>query len=358
MVRQSKYTLLIICEGKNTEPYLFNSIRDRILEGKYLTNENIEVHIRPEVEEVDDVESKNVEYRPKRNPRTLLPGNRPIEKDIPGVPPLKWVIAAQEELSDGTFNEVWVVFDNDDHPARKEAFQKAQEIIGGKQVRIAYSSIAFEYYLLLHFEREYHAFQKSECRKGKVQVNCSTDDNHADDCLGEKCVGGYARRQGYWKETKGKISLFPMIENKLETGFRNAAWLRHQSNIQAGNIPFYDRNPYVTTDAIIKRLTGYQDQYFEFIPFDKDFDVQGNLLICFRKDLTVEIINTGKNTLIVPAGSITKTLFENGAQQQIGSSAIIKPGERINMVFAVSDKDIQTAEFCFNYHNYHLILSI
>jgi hypothetical protein len=50
MVRQSKYTLLIICEGKNTEPYFFDSIRDRILEGKYLT-EDIEIHIRPEVEE-------------------------------------------------------------------------------------------------------------------------------------------------------------------------------------------------------------------------------------------------------------------------------------------------------------------
>ncbi len=92
-----------------------------------------------------------------------------------------------------------------------------------------------------------------------------------------------------------------MIENKLEAGFRNAAWLRGQSDIHAGNTPFYDRNPYVTTDAIVKRLTGYQDQYFEFIPFDKDFDIRGNLLVCFRKDFTVEITNTGENTLIVPA---------------------------------------------------------
>jgi hypothetical protein len=358
MVRQSRYTLLIICEGKNTEPYFFNAIRDRILEGKYLANEDIAIHIRPEVEAVDDVETRNVEYKPKRNPRTLLPGNRPVEKDIPGVPPLKWVIAAQEELSDGTFNEVWVVFDNDGHPARKEAFQKAQETIDGKQVLIAYSSIAFEYYLLLHFERKYHTFQKAECRKGKVQVNCSTGGNHVDDCLGEKCIGGYARRQGYWKETKGKISLFPMIESKLETGFRNAAWLRNQSDIQAGDIPFYDRNPYITTDAIVKRLTGYQDQYFGFIPFDRDFDIEGDLLICFRKDLTVEVTNTGGNTLIVPVGSITRTLFENGAWQQIGSKAIIKPGDSINIAFAVSEKEIQAAEFSFNYGNYHLMLSI
>lgn len=124
MARQSKYTLLIICEGKNTEPYFFHSIRDRILEGKYL-NENIEIHIRPEVEEENDVEQKSVDYKPQRKSRQLLKGNKPVKAELRGVPPLKWVLAAQEELYDETFNEVWVVFDNDGHPAKKEAFEKA-----------------------------------------------------------------------------------------------------------------------------------------------------------------------------------------------------------------------------------------
>lgn len=97
MVRQSKYTLLIICEGKNTEPYLFDSIRDRILEGNYLT-EDIEIHIRPEMEEEDNADPKNVEYKPKRNPRKLLQGNKPVKKEIPGVPPLKWVLAKRTLL--------------------------------------------------------------------------------------------------------------------------------------------------------------------------------------------------------------------------------------------------------------------
>lgn len=356
MVRQSKYTLLIICEGKNTEPYFFNSIRDRIIEGKYL-HHDIEVHIRQEVEEDDDIEQKKVEYKPQRKSRKLLNGNKPVRDEIPGVPPLKWVLAAQDELSDGTFNEVWVVFDDDGHPAKREAFEKARETINGKQVQVAYSSISFEYYLLLHFERKYYAFQKSECRKGKVSINCSLE-NHPDDCNGALCIGGYARLHGYWEVSKEKKSLFPIIENKLEIGFLNAAWLRNQSDIQDEKTPFYDRNPYVTTDAIVKRLTGFQDQYFDTIPINKNYDIKGNLLVCFQKDYTLKITNTSKNTLIIPPGCITKTLFTNGTREDIGNREIINPGESVTITFAVSDNDLKIGEFSFTYGNYHLMLHL
>jgi hypothetical protein len=353
MVRQSKYTLLIICEGKNTEPYFFHSIRDRILSGKYL-NEDLEIHIRPEVEEEDKIEFKNSEYKPQRKLRPLLKGNRPVKDEIPGVPPLKWVVAAHEELNDGTFNEVWVVFDNDGHPAKQEAFELAQKTINGKQVQVAYTSIAFEYYLLLHFERKYYAFQKSECRKGKVPINCYLND-HPDDCSGVLCIGGYARRQGYWMGSKEKKSLFPLIENKLEIGFWNAAWLRYQSDIQDRETPFYNRNPYVTTDTIVKRLTGFQHHHFEFIPVNKNYDIKGIILVCFQKDHTLKITNTSKNTLIIPPGSIKKILCTNGAREHVGSRAIVKPGESINITIAISEDEFKTAEFSFNYDNYHLM---
>jgi hypothetical protein len=356
MVRKSKHTLLIICEGKNTEPYFFNSIRDRVIEGKYLYHD-IEIHIRPEVEEENDIEQKNVEYKPPRKPRQLLKGNKPIKDEIPGVPPLKWVLAAREELTDGTFNEVWVVFDNDGHPAKQEAFERAQEKINGKQVHIAYSSIAFEYYLLLHFERKYYSFQKSECRKGKATINCSLG-NNPEDCNGVLCIGGYARRQGYWIVSKEKKSLFPLIEKKLEIGFRNAAWLRYQSELHDNRTAFYDRNPYITTDAIVKRLTGFQDQHFEFIAINKNYDINGNLLVCFQTDYTLHITNTGKNTVIIPSGCISKTFFTNGAKENIGDRAIVKPGESIKIIFAFSENDLKTAEFSFNYNNYHLMLGL
>lgn len=356
MVRQSKYTLLIICEGKNTEPYFFNSIRDRIIEGNYL-NEEIEIQIRPEVEEEVDAEQKNVDYKPLRKSRQLLKGNKPVKEEFPGIPPLKWVLAAQEELKDETFNEVWVVFDNDEHPARKEAFEKALEIINGRQVNIAYSSMAFEYYILLHFERKYYAVQKSECRKGKAPINCSLD-NHPDDCNGKLCIGGYVRQQGYWKKSKEKRSLFPLIEDKLAIGFQNAAWLRNQSEIQDGGTPIYDRNPYITTDKLVKRLTGSQDQCFEFIAINKPYNIKNNLSICFQPDYTLRITNTSKNTLIIPAGSIIKILCSNGFRENIGDRAVVKPGESINISFAISENEFKSAEFSFNYDNYHLMLSI
>jgi hypothetical protein len=356
MVRQSKYTLLIICEGKNTEPYFFHSIRDRILEGKYL-NENIEIHIRPEVEEENDVEPKNVDYKPQRKSRQLLKGNKSVKEEIPGVPPLKWVLAAQEELNDETFNEVWVVFDNDGHPAKKEAFEKASQVINNKQVQVAYSSIAFEYYILLHFERKYYAFQKSECRKGKVPINCSLD-NHQDDCNGTMCIGGYARQQGYWKKSKEKKSLYPLIEDKLETGYWNAAWLRHQSEIQDGGTPIYNRNPYVTTDSLVKRLTGFQDQLFEYTPINSNYDLNGNLLICFQSNYILKITNTSKYALIIPPGSLTQKSLKDGTKQHIGNREIIKPGESVEITYAISENDLKNAEFTFNYNNYHLTLGL
>lgn len=356
MVRQSKYTLLIICEGKNTEPYFFHSIRDRILEGKYL-NEDIEIHIRPEVEEENDIELRNVDYKPQRKSRQLLKGNKPVKAEIPGVPPLKWVLAARDELNDETFNEVWVVFDNDGHPAKKEAFEKASEVINDKQVQVAYSSIAFEYYILLHFEQKYYAFQKSECRKGKVPINCSLD-NHQDDCNGTLCIGGYSRKQGYWKKSKEKKSLFPLIEDKLEIGFWNAGWLRYQSDKQEGSTPIYNRNPYITTDTLVKRLTGFQDQRYEYTSINNNYGLNDNLLICFQSNHILKITNTCKNTLIIPSGSVTKKLFKDGTKQHIGNREIIKPGESAEITYAISAIDLKNAEFTFNYDNFHLTLGL
>lgn len=62
------------------------------------------------------------------------------------------------------YDEVWVFFDKDGHPKAKEAFEMARITeIDGKKINIAFSSRCFEYYLLLHFEPLYRAFEKSEC---------------------------------------------------------------------------------------------------------------------------------------------------------------------------------------------------
>ncbi len=58
MGRQSKYTLLIICEGKIQNPISLIPSGIVFSKANILMNEDVEVHIRPEVEDVRDVEPR------------------------------------------------------------------------------------------------------------------------------------------------------------------------------------------------------------------------------------------------------------------------------------------------------------
>lgn len=161
---ESKLTILIICEGENTEPLFFNSIRDRIKDGK-IDMGDIEITLRPEPKiddtEVEEANEHRAYKRKKRETKKVQDEPRPVS----GIPPLKWVEEGHRELKDGTFNEVWAVFDKDQHPKAKEAFKLAEKDVDGKYVNIAFSSVCFEYYLLLHFEKIYYDFEKSECHE-------------------------------------------------------------------------------------------------------------------------------------------------------------------------------------------------
>jgi hypothetical protein len=113
---------------------------------------------------------------------------------------LKW------DLEDGTYSEVWAVFDKDGHPNHEEAFNLASTDIAGKKVNIAFTSIAFEYWILLHFESNDTAFVKSMCRQGKEYYYCGLE-SHADDCIGAKCVCGRIVTTGYltYKERQKEL---------------------------------------------------------------------------------------------------------------------------------------------------------
>lgn len=311
-MRQPKnvaYAILIICEGENTEPSFFNSIKDRIIDGVYklteLETQKIKIEIRPTPkEETEETEQSSSIHKPKRNNRKLKKIDEEENKEKVALP-LKYVIEGQEELQDNTFNEVWAVFDHDNHPARKEAFKKAEVLINGKQINIAFSSISFEYYLLLHFERINKAFLKSQCRGGREErreiYNCGTGE-HSKDCNGDKCVGGYARINGYWKETKDRtIPVFPLIQGRLETGFINSAWLRHVSEKENKKLAIYDRNPYLTTDALVKRLTGNDNHEYEWVDISERSTFNGvNIEI---KDTLILIENTSKKRILIPESS-------------------------------------------------------
>lgn len=304
MMRNSEYSILIICEGEKTEPLFFNSIRDRIIDKTYDVGD-IKITIRPEPEVEDEKEksSGEIEHRAYKGRKrtTKNPKN-----EIKGIPPLKWVIEGKNELSEGVFNEVWAVFDKDQHPRCKEAFEEADKAINGKKVQIAFSSICFEYYILLHFTKIYYSFNKSECRErdanGKdLYYECGKN-THSKDCHGEKCINGFARKHGFWEESKGDTSMFGFIEDKLYKGFVNSEWLRHTSDINESEHPVYERNPYITLDRIIKRLTGDRNKW-SYLSAGSPVIIDEAFSIEIKPHMQIQIASISKRTVLVPANS-------------------------------------------------------
>ncbi len=276
---RTNHTTLIICEGEKTEPLFFKSLLDYIEKEKKELDTIVTLRPEPPEEEDEEVKPKPQKHKPPRKTRKthkVEKIDKEQKKKTEGYP-LNWVMEGKAELNDETFDEVWVVFDHDNHPKRKEAFDEADIKVNEKKVQIAFSSRSFEYYLLVHFEKIYRTFEKTDCKfdenvgKGRKKrskdqrntkfVRCSTSPSKYPelDCYGKICLNGYAHAKGYWnnsddENSKDKKDFFQEIEGKLELGYENAAWVRYMSEQHQGTEPIYERNPYLTTDNIVKRL--------------------------------------------------------------------------------------------------------
>jgi len=110
--------ILVLCEGKVTEPTYLRAFRS------LCRNPRVEVEIGKE----RGVPLTLVEEAVKARDAALRRARR--EKD--------------DNLS---FDEVWCVFDVDDHPHLPEA----RALAGQKEIRLAISNPCFELWLLLHF---------------------------------------------------------------------------------------------------------------------------------------------------------------------------------------------------------------
>ena len=110
--------VLIVCEGQATEPTYFNAITDH-LRLAAITIRGAKGSAPLTVVQ-DAVESK--EKRDKQ---------------------------ANHGASTAAYDQVWCVFDVDQHPKLKDAIALAAR----HQIKIAMSNPCFEYWLLLHFER-------------------------------------------------------------------------------------------------------------------------------------------------------------------------------------------------------------
>jgi hypothetical protein len=315
MKRFSNVSILIITEGDNSEPNFFGTLlgnTHRLADGSV-------VSLWPEPKKKSDKSAPT--KRIPGNPKTSANSNQttPPPSGIPGIPPLKWVLAAKSKIASDTFSEAWAVFDHDNHPALEEAFRVASET---PKVNLAFSSRSFEYYMLLHFEQIYYEFQETEC-KGSVICGLKPFFPQAGDCNGHFCINGYARSKQYWIESKkGDVEENPIWKQMirhLEFGIYNSNWLRKESECLHPNVPVWDRNPYVTTDALVKRLTG------TWLEVDVPHIFKEGLEIKLLEQGIIQLTNVFDRTVTVPEGCIIRYDFAGSILETLGERKLMQP---------------------------------
>lgn len=188
--------ILIVCEGKKTEPNYFDDIRQEL-----------------------------------RLPKAEV---RVLHSDA-GTEPRQIVDYAESVfLEDPTFDIVYAVFDRDEHRTYHDALKRAAELDFGlrndfkKKIRFqAVPTVpCFELWILLHFA-DVKAFGNRHEVIGRV--------------------GEYIK--GY---TKGLKGVFGLTVDKLEIATARAEKLREEFNAEAGTDPF------TTVDALVAKLLSYK----------------------------------------------------------------------------------------------------
>lgn len=236
-------SIFIGCEGSNTEPIYFGKIKE-IMEDDDTYPYAITIYPNKEYDE---------------NPKT----------DAIGL-----VKVAIERKND--FDELWVVFDKDGYTKHNEAFKLAKE----HGIKIAFSSISFEIWVLLHFERNITAFVKSA-----MIVDNKFRNN-------ECYLPDYAK--------SGDYNLYPYIEDNTQQAFGNASFLRKMLNGKIPNFEVHEINPYTNVDFLVKKLV-LNDKVYEFILVDQSLNFNDVEIIVnyVSEEYIVKIANLASKSIVL-----------------------------------------------------------
>lgn len=262
----NKNNIVIVCEGEDTEPsYLIDLQR-------YIADRFDHVRIVPFDTEAKDATKRDKDLKKnngRKTRRTLTPiaeksGKFYWVKEETDIDlykkycgqPTRYVREAQLFLEDG-YVEAWAVYDHDKFPDHKGARELADS---DERLNVAFSSVSFEEWLLLHFERNHKAFDRSCCKQDKKDLGCGCGiPGNEKDCHGNICVAGYLRQMGYIPNfTKSKPNLFSEYTRpRLNIALINAAWVR----TLAPHAVIYERNPFTDFDILLQRLLGITDRF-------------------------------------------------------------------------------------------------
>jgi hypothetical protein len=276
-----KKNIYIVCEGTNTERIYFEEIgqQDDV-------HEKYDIKVYPSKEHQRKASKKEGES---------------IKTDA-----VSLVEEAKKEIKN--YDEVWAVFDKDGYTKHEKAFSDAQK----HGIKLGFSSIAFEHWILLHYEQNRTAFDKSQN------------------------VIDYLEQAGYFTgySKKADISIYPILKNLTQTAIENAAWLRIEmaKDLAAGDNKIYELNPYTTVDELVMKLLDFNPVTYGYIKETlriSDYSITVNDVQRHGGiTLSVCIVNHGKCSYLVNnlcGHFYLKDEKQNKFQLVIDTAIIIEP---------------------------------
>jgi hypothetical protein len=334
--RLSKTNIFIACEGTHTEYWYFKAIKELLDEGDHFA-----LTIYPDKNDKEESSRKQA-----KTDKTYTDHNSLCQKAI-------------EKLSNNFCDEAWLVFDKDGHLGIDNTFEEAQKA----GVNIAFSSIAFEHWVLLHFEKNETSFVKSDCKDAKKHyLYCGTG-KHEADCQGTRCVAGHIRSKSYMANyDKSGGNLYAQIGERQPIAFENAAWLRwrKQADIQAAKGKIHTINPYLDVDVLLKHLFKIEDNIVwanlnETISFNHFLiNVSGD-----TSNVRLTITNNGKSSEKLTADHFF--LSDDNLQQlplSMENFVLIPSRETVSFTLTPSVYLAQMGFFNFKFEGSRLIISI
>lgn len=194
--RKPNKRILILCEGAKTEPNYFKSLKkDKSCRNKLAA-------LRIEIYDSD-----------KNTGRELVQ----VAKDFKKL--------AQSERN--PYDAIWIVLDKDGYTKHPHTFDQAYV----NEIDIAFSSISFEFWFLLHFEYTTRPFQK------------------ADDVI------EHLTKKNYLPSYSKNTCYYSILENLTSKAIKRAKRIRSFWKVETDEgRKIYDLNPYVDVDVLVEKL--------------------------------------------------------------------------------------------------------
>lgn len=123
------------------------------------------------------------------------------------------------------YDAIWIFFDHDNQPGLMQFFQR----LNNTTVQIAYSSICFEHWFIIHFENNRQAYANANQALEKIDILWKNQFN-----------------QAYHKT---KINHFEKLKALMPTAIQRADAIHQQ--VEKDGMVLVNRNPYFTVQKLI-----------------------------------------------------------------------------------------------------------